>query len=82
MNPEDVFRDVKRAIHEERRVRVSRSEVNGRIRWVIEIEDKPLLTQFNTRMRDFLDRMSGASDEVREDREQGEESNDWKERWR
>jgi hypothetical protein len=79
LNPEDVFRDVKRAIHEERRVRVSRSEVNGRIRWVIEIEDKPLLTQFNTRIRDFLDRMGGASDE---DPEQEEESNDWKERWR
>jgi len=77
MNPEDVFRDMKRAIHEERRVRVSRSEVNGRIRWVIEIEDKPLLTQFNSRLRDFLDRKNEGSNEERE-----QESGDWKERWR
>ena len=73
MNPEDVLRDLKKAHYEKRRVRVSRSEVNGKIRWVIEIEDTPLLTEFNTRLRSFLDR-AGAKVE--------EEDGDWREEWR
>ena len=41
MKPDDVFRDLKNAHIEQRRVKVSRSEENGRIRWVIEIEGTP-----------------------------------------
>jgi hypothetical protein len=73
LNPEDVFRDLKKAHYEKRRVRVSRSEVDGKIRWVIEIEDRPLLTEFNTRLRGFLDRSESKVEE---------EDGDWREEWR
>jgi hypothetical protein len=52
---------------------VSRSEVDGKIRWVIEIEDRPLLTEFNTRLRSFLDRTGSKVEE---------EDGDWREEWR
>lgn len=74
MNSDDVFRDLKKAYHEKRRVRVSRSEINGKIRWVIEIEDRPLLTEFNTKLRSFLDRTGSKAEE--------EENQDWREEWR
>jgi len=73
MNPDDVFRDLKQAQYERRRVRVSRSEENGKIRWVIEIEDRPLLTEFNARLRSFLDRTGSKVEE---------EDEDWREEWR
>ncbi len=54
MNPEDVWHDVKNAYSERRQVRVSRSEDNGRIRWVIEIERKSGLDDFNTWMKNAV----------------------------
>jgi hypothetical protein len=73
LNPEDVFGDLKKAHYEKRRVRVSRSEVDGRIRWVIEIEDRPLLTEFGAKLRGFLDETESKVEE---------EDGDWREEWR
>ena len=58
MNPEDVFRDVRKAVVERRRVFVSRSEANGKIRWIIEIEDEPFGSQVHDRLRGIFDQLS------------------------
>jgi hypothetical protein len=53
MKPDDVFRDIKNARIEQRRVRVSRSEENGRIRWIIEIEGTPWQSRFSKTLHIF-----------------------------
>ena len=54
MNSNDVLRDLNNARVERRRVFVRREENNGKIRWTIEIEASPVLSQFNTRLRDLF----------------------------
>jgi hypothetical protein len=66
LNPEDVWRDVKHAYSERREVRVSRSENNGRIRWVIEIERKAPLGNFGAWMRDAAKRLGSRESEAEE----------------
>ncbi|MGD0424715.1 MAG: hypothetical protein ABSA92_14850 [Candidatus Bathyarchaeia archaeon] len=53
MQPDDVLRDLKNARIMQRRVTVSRSEENGRIRWVIEIEGTPWQSRFGKTLRIF-----------------------------
>jgi hypothetical protein len=65
MNPEDVFHDVQKAVVERKRVFVSRSEANGKIRWVIEIENEPLGSQVHGRLRDMFDQFG--SRDIRRD---------------
>jgi len=55
LNPEDVFHDVQRAVVERKRVFVSRSEANGKIRWIIEIENEPFGSQMQSRLRGMFD---------------------------
>jgi hypothetical protein len=80
MNPEDVFHDVRRATIERKRIFVSRSEVNGKIRWVIEIENEPFGSQVHSRLRDIFDHHENIRRDM-EDRSQNrqddERSNGW-----
>jgi hypothetical protein len=61
MNPEDVFRDVQKAVIERKRVFVSRSEANGKIRWVIEIENEPFGSQVHSRLQGIFDQFNPRS---------------------
>jgi hypothetical protein len=58
VNPEDVFHDVQKAVVERKRIFVSRSEANGKIRWVIEIENEPFGSQVHSRLRDIFDQFN------------------------
>jgi hypothetical protein len=68
MNPEDVFHDVRKAVVERKRVFVSRSEANGKIRWVIEIENEPFGSQVHGRLRDMFDQFGSRDDRRNLDR--------------
>lgn len=58
MKPEDVFNDVQKAVVERKRIFVSRSEANGKIRWIIEIENEPFGSQVHSRLRDIFDQFN------------------------
>jgi hypothetical protein len=68
MKPEDVFHDVQKAVGERKRVFVSRSEANGKIRWVIEIENEPFGSQVHGRLRDIFDQFNPRSSTGLDDR--------------
>jgi len=66
MNSDDVLRDLRKAGIEKRRVFVSRSENNGKIRWVIEIERSA--SDFGSSMKRMFHRLG-----QREERDEEEE---------
>ena len=76
MNPEDVFHDVRMATMQRKRVFVSRSEANGKIRWIIEIENEPFGSQLHSRLRDIFNQFNPQSNTRRglEDRSRNSEA--------
>jgi len=55
MRIEDVFPELENAVIQNREISCSRHERNGRVRWVIEIDDPEAAKSFQDRMLSFLD---------------------------
>lgn len=58
---DDLFRDLNRAVVKKQEIRCFKQEVNGRIRWVVEIDDPYEAKRFESRILGFLKRMKEKS---------------------
>jgi hypothetical protein len=54
---DDVFRDMDKALVRKQEIKCFKQEVNGRIRWIVEIDDPQETKKFESKMFSFFERM-------------------------
>jgi len=59
MRVADVFPELEKAIIQNQEINCYRQERNGRVKWVIEIQDPVEAESFQGKMNAFIDRMRG-----------------------
>jgi len=56
---DDVFKDLENAIVMRQEINCFKQSINGRTRWIIEIDDPQSEANFETRLKEFLRRIGG-----------------------